>query len=273
MRGTARRATAPAPRDRAGWRWTSATFDTSRSRSSTDFRVSRTLPRSAARNASSSTASSRSRIGSSATSGASSQARSSRPPIGVTVRSISSSSEPRAAALGATRPPRGGGASSDRRAAPAGSRTRHACARGPDRPSACRAGSAPGHPAADTARGRPSRPKPCRPATRSCSHKVRGSAARVERPAVHGRHGDARRCGRRQRRVHVHAGGRRRSREAPARPLRRRAPGARRCRGTRRSGTRRSTDRAAPRPAGACGPGGRSSPATASRNDGSRASR
>ena len=71
----------------------------SRSRSWIDFSVSRALPRSVVLTASSSTASRRSRIGSSAVSGRSSQVRSRRQPIGVTVRSISSSSDPRAAAV------------------------------------------------------------------------------------------------------------------------------------------------------------------------------
>ena len=70
-----------------------------RSRSWIDFSVSRALPRSVVFTASSSTASRRSRIGSSAVSGRSSQVRSSRLPIGVTVRSISSSSDPAAAAV------------------------------------------------------------------------------------------------------------------------------------------------------------------------------
>ena len=72
----------------------SAARPTSRSMSCTALSVSRTLARSVVRNANSSTASSRSWIRSIATSGRSSQARSIRPPIGVTVRSISCSSEP-----------------------------------------------------------------------------------------------------------------------------------------------------------------------------------
>ena len=73
----------------------SAARATSRSRSWTDFSASRSLARSTPRNASSSTASSRSRMASSATSGRTSHERRRRPPIGVIVWSISSSSEPR----------------------------------------------------------------------------------------------------------------------------------------------------------------------------------
>ena len=72
----------------------SAMRDIMRSRSWMPLNASRTLARSVERMASSSTASSRSRMRSSTTSGRSSQARSSRPPIAVTVRSISWSSEP-----------------------------------------------------------------------------------------------------------------------------------------------------------------------------------
>ncbi len=67
---------------------------TRRSRSWTDLSVSRNRPRSVVLNAKSSTASSRSRTRSSDSSGRSSHWRSSRPPIAVTVRSISSSREP-----------------------------------------------------------------------------------------------------------------------------------------------------------------------------------
>ena len=77
----------------------SAARATSRSRSCTALIASRNLPRSVVRNASSSTASSRSRIGSSATSGRSSHDRSRRLPIDVIVRSSSSSSDPVAPAL------------------------------------------------------------------------------------------------------------------------------------------------------------------------------
>ena len=78
----------------------SAARATSRSMSCTIFSVSRTFARSVLRNAKSSTASSRSWMRSSASSGRSSQARISRPPIGVTVRSISCSSDPVASAVG-----------------------------------------------------------------------------------------------------------------------------------------------------------------------------
>ncbi len=72
----------------------SAARATSRSMSWIVFSVSRTLARSVDRNANSSTASSRSWIRSSESSGRSNQPRMSRPPIDVTVRSISSSSDP-----------------------------------------------------------------------------------------------------------------------------------------------------------------------------------
>ncbi len=72
----------------------SAARATSRSRSCTDLSASRSFARSTPRKASSSTASSRSRIASSATSGRTSHERRRRPPIGVIVWSISSSSDP-----------------------------------------------------------------------------------------------------------------------------------------------------------------------------------
>ena len=72
----------------------SAARATSRSRSWTAFSASRNFARSMLRKASSSTASRRSRMGSSATSGRRSHDRRSRPPIGVTVASSSSSSDP-----------------------------------------------------------------------------------------------------------------------------------------------------------------------------------
>ncbi len=72
----------------------SAVRATRRSRSCTDLSVSRNRPRSVVLNAKSSTASSRSRTRSRESSGRSSHWRSRRPPIAVTVRSISSSREP-----------------------------------------------------------------------------------------------------------------------------------------------------------------------------------
>ena len=72
----------------------SATRATSRSRSCTALSVSRSFDRPGPPPASSSTASSRSRIGSTTCAGRCNQARSSRPPMGVTVRSSSPSSDP-----------------------------------------------------------------------------------------------------------------------------------------------------------------------------------
>ena len=235
-----------------------------------DLSVSRSLTRAVLRNAKSSTASSRSWMRSSATSGRSSHARSSRPPIGVIVRSISCSSDPVAAAVRRLDHLEVAAASSDRRS---GSRRRcgtRCRGRARDPPSACRAGTARSAPAAETAAGRSSRPKPCE---RLRLQLLEQRAARrfvLERPRL-GAWSAARRC---------------------ATPLEQRAPRprSRPARGSRAAAGPRARRRSAARPSAPAysavvnSPVDRSSSATpkpgpgcigasASRNAGSRASR
>ena len=149
----------------------SAMREISRSRSRIDFSVSRSLPRSVVLTASSSTASRRSRMASRAVRGRSSHARSNRPPMGVTVRSISSSRLP-------ARPPAIDSTISrclsvvgsiSRPSAAWRKRTERTCARSAfwvSRRYRTRA------PAAHTAACRRSRPKPSSPLTRNCSSNV-----------------------------------------------------------------------------------------------------